>query len=449
MGLYDEEELRKQRDKDVKIKKVIIASIVITVILIVVIMGVIFYLLANPNKVSISVNGQQNKKLENLIEVEEQENGDITISAPIKDIAPIFNYQAFNGEYTLVSESTDSCYVESEVEVAIFNVDSDIIYKLDKSNSDSDYEYCKIENKIFKKDDKLYVSNEGLEEAFNIVMSYNKDRKLLNIYTLDNLVTKATTVAQKKGYQQVDPNLINQKAIFESMIVVTNTNGLFGVIDYSTGEEILGTQYDNITYIPHKSAFLITKNDKVGIIASDGTTKLAPIYDNLTLIDYENELYMAESNGRYGIVNINGSTVIYLDYDGIGINVDRFNQSGIKNGYVLLNKLIPVQRNGKWGFFDIRGKQVTQLIYDNIGCENLTSGSLNYPLLLIPEANIIAVNRDGKYTFINLNGEEVVDCIFKEVYIEDAGGEQQYYMVWQNPTTGQDQRYVVTEHLRQ
>ena len=429
MRLYDEDQIKQDKKKSERMSRILIVSIVLITIIIIGLICLIFYLINHPNRVTINLNGKESAGLEQLIQISTAEDGNTTITAPIKDIATYFNYDAFNGGYTTVSEDTDSCYVESENEIAIFNLDSDVIYKLNKTVTDAEYEYCHIDEPVFKQDEKLYTTQQGLENAFNIYMYYNVEKKTLDIYTLDTLVATATSRATGYGYTSLDETFENQKAILEDMMVVISSNNLYGVVSYSTGEEILGAQYDLVTYIPQKSAFLVQRNNKVGIIASDGTTKITPNYDSLILIDNERELYLAQNDGLYGVVDINGNTVIYLEYDKIGVDIAEFEENDLKTGYILLDTLIPVQQDGKWGFFDKEGKQVTDLIYDSVGCITTNSKSVSYNLLTMPECNVIVVGRDKKYTFIDLDGKELFDSIFDDVYMELASGEEKYYVV--------------------
>ena len=446
MNLYDEDQMRREEKRSKNLKRIIISSIVISILVIMALILAINYLVNNPNRTIVKLNGRENRNLENIISVETDESGNISIYAPIKEIASYFGYEAFNGEYTMVSEDTNSCYVQNEEEVAVFNLDSNIIYKIDRKTQDSNYEYCKINKKIFKKDDLLYTDDEGLENGFNLAISYNAKKKIVDFYTLDTMVKSAESKVTQYGYKELDDSLENHKAILEDIMVVKSEDGQYGVVNYSTGQKMLDSKYDKITYIPHKKAFLIMKNNKVGIISSDGTTKISPEYDELTLIDNENELYLAKKDGLYGVVNINGNVIIYIEYSKIGIDLSGYEQNGIKSGYVLLNKLIPVQQNSKWGFFDITGHQVTDLKYEAIGSKATSNKGVNYDLLVIPNYDALVVKRDNKYTCINSNGEELISCVFKEMYMEMSSGKTEYYMIWQDPE-GKERKYVIKDYL--
>ncbi len=429
MKLYDEEQMKKEAKRNERLNKILIITIILFTLVIIGLICLIYYLINNPNKITINIDGRESTELEELIQINTSEDGNIVVVAPIKAVASYFEYNAFNGGYTTVSEDTDSCYVESENEIAIFNLGSNIIYKIDKTISDADYEYCEIDEPVFQQNEELYTTGEGLEKAFNLYISYDETSKTLDIYTLERLVTTATSRIKQYGYDSIDTTFNNQKAILEDMIVAISSTGYYGVVNYSTGEELLGAQYDSITYISQKSAFLVERNDQIGIIASDGSTKIPLRYDNLTLIDNENELYLAENDGLYGVVDIEGNTIIYIEYDRIGIDISDYEENDVKNGYILLNTLIPVQQDGKWGFYNKEGDQVTDLIYDGVGCITTNSRNVSYNLLIIEECEVIVVQSEGKYTFIDLNGSELFDYIFDDVYMEVSSGEEKYYVV--------------------
>lgn len=430
MALFDEEQRKREKKKADRMNRILVSSIILTILIIIGLACIIYYLIANPNKITVNLDGKENVDLESLLETTTLEDGGIEIKAPIKDIASYFGYKAFNGGYTTVSESTDSCYIENDDEVSIFNLDSNIIYKLDLSNSNSEYEYCKITNSIFSQDGKLYTDEEGLEKGFNLSITYDQKKKTIDIYTLDKLVEYAESKAKTYKYESLDTTFVNYRAILDNMMVVISSDDLYGVISFGDGTEILGAQYDSITYIPQKSAFLVEKNDKFGIIGSDGDTKIETKYDELLLIDDESGLYLAKNNGLYGVLDINGKTIIYIEYDKIGVDISQYSQDELKTGYILLDKLIPVQQNGKWGFFDKEGNQVSELAYDSIGSITSNKKSVAYNVLIIPEKEAVVVKKDSKYSFMKLNGEEAQPFVFDDVYMEVSSGEEEYYMTY-------------------
>lgn len=456
MRLYDESEIKKKNEKNKKIKMLISTGIVLTIILIIALMVIIFYLVHNPNKITVFLNNKSNVNIESMLIVETADDGNTEMYLPIREISGIFGYESSNGEYTTNLEDKDSCNVKCKDEVAILKLDSNIVYKLllgDNTNSSisAEYEYIKIDTPVVKRNDKLCASLEGIEKAFNVYIDYNEKTKKMNIYSLEHLLEVAEKKATKYN-AKVDEAFVNKKAILDNMIVVNYEDNTKGVIDFGTEGEILGKQYENIRYISQKQAFLVQKDMRVGIYGSDGKEKITPRYNNLTLIDNENDLYMAEYEGRYGVVDINGQTKIYLDYDKIGVDVSDFKENGLRNGYVLLGKLIPVRQNEMWKFFRIEIEKNSdgttniqcKLIpgeFNDIGCISSTTKATTSNVMVIEDYDVVVVKKNNYYGFMDINGKPAIGQVFSDVYMETFSGITKYYMV------SNEKSYNVIEEL--
>lgn len=460
MKLYDEEELRKKNEKSNKIRKLIIIGMFTTLVLIIALMGVIYYLIYNPNKITVYLSEKENETLENSIILINSEDGKSQIMYfPIRKIASIFGYESFDGDYYANVEGNENCYIENEKEVAIFSLDSNTIYKIDKTlqndnNKESEYEEYKIENPVKQQNGDLLVDLEGLKKGFNLSVSYSEKTKRITINKLDEYIDAASKYITQKKYGKLDEKFANQKALLDNMMIIeSETNGLKGVRSYSEDKEILGAQYDDITYIPQKSSFIIERNSKVGIIGNDGIVKIKPLYDKLTLIDEENGLYLAENEKYFGVIDSNENIKIYLEYQKIGVDINQFKQNGLKKGYVLLNKIIPAQKDGKWILFKIesidnpdgsKNVQCRNLFennkygidyVDNIGCITGTNRGTVTNLMLIKEYNVILVQKYQKYGFLNIDGNPASNMIYQDAFIETTSGKKDYYVVDGNGNT--------------
>lgn len=454
MSLYDGYEDKKEDENRKKLKKKILIAIIITFILIIVLICGMVYLSYDPNKIYFRLNGVEKgqstevAQLYNMLSINIDDNGKLEMYAPIKDVAKYLGYESGNGTYTVTSEDTNSCYVKNENEVAIFQVDSDVITKIDISNKkgqstlsttneNMNYETYTINEKVVKQNDVIYTNLEGIEKGFNAIVSYDAKTKTISINTLNYYVTALTTEdkdgktqIQQMGYKNLDETFANQKAILEGMLVVTKETGEYGVVSFDGKKEILGFQYKSLTYMPQNSAFLFTGNDsKIGIISNNGEMKIKPVYSKLELIDNKKELYLASVDGKlYGVVDINGNVKIPLEYDKIGIDTKDFVENNITNGYIIADRLIPVCQNEKWGFFNTDGKRITNLEYDKIGCITTNVQGTSHNLLLIPEYNLIVVCK-GKYGCIDLNGETKLSPVSDDIYMQTIEGKNKYYAV--------------------
>lgn len=450
MGLYDGRTERQNSDKRDKMKKLILIAIISICLLICVIIGLIMYISVQPSSISIKVDGKVNNELLKLISIQTDESGAIKLDekgnpiiyAPIKKVAKYFGYDDNNGNFMNKSEDTNSCNVINENEVAIFTLDSNVIYKKDPKNKESNYETYKIEEKVFKSENDLYTNKEGLELAFNIYIYYNSKTNSIDIYTLDYYIayymtedaTTQKTPIQDLGYNVLDEIFVNQKAILDGMLVVKDEAGIYGVIDAS-GTKVFSTQYDSLTYIPESKSFLIQSDGKYGIMSvgegEDMTpeTKIKPVYSSLQLIDNEKQLYLVSDNNKYGVIDINSNIIVPLEYTKIGVDITQFAENNITNGYIIQDTLIPVQQDLKWGFYDLNGKIVGEgIVYENVGCITTSSIGTAYNILSIPEYKSIVVSKSNKYGCIGLNGEQTVAFIADDVYLQISAGETKYIM---------------------
>ena len=459
MKLYDEEELRRKNEKSNKIRKLVVIGMFTTLVLIIALMGIIYYLIYNPNKITVYLSGKEDENLETNLTLIASEDGKSQIMYfPIRKIADKFGYKSYDGDYSVNVEGKENCYIENEKEVAIFSLNSNTIYKIDKTiqnnNQESEYEEYKIENPIKQQNGELFVDLEGLRKGFNLSVSYSNKTKKITINKLDEYIDSASKYITQKKYGKLDEKFANQKALLDNMMIIeTESNGLKGVRSYSEDKEILGAQYNDITYIPQKSSFIVQKNSKVGIIGNDGIVKIKPLYDKLTLIDDENGLYLAENDRFFGVIDSNENIKIYLEYQKIGVDISQFKQNGLKKGYVLLDKIIPAQKDGKWILFKIestnnpdgsKNVQCRNLFennkygidyIDNIGCITGTNRGTVTNLLLIKEYNVILVQKYQKYGFLNVDGNPASNMIYQDAFIEKTSGKKDYFVVDGNGNT--------------
>ena len=450
MGLYDGRTERQKAEKREKMKKIILVSIIIVCLLIFVIIGLIMYISGQPSAVSIKIDGKTNNELLKLITIKTDESGAIKLDedgnpiiyAPIKKVAKYFGYDDSNGNYMTVSEDINSCNVKNVNEVSIFTLDSNVIYKKDLTNEESNYETYKIDEEVFQSENELYTNKDGLEIAFNIYIYYNSKTNSIDIYTLDYYVSyyttedtiTQTTPIQDLGYGGLDEVFVNQKAILDGMIVVKDETGTYGVID-SNGDKVFSTQYDSLTYIPESKSFLIQSDGKYGIMSvgeennMTPETKIKPVYSSLQLIDNEKQLYLVSENNKFGVIDINSNIIVPLDYTKIGVDITQFAENNITNGYIIQDTLIPVQQDQKWGFYDLNGKIVGEgIVYETVGSVTTSSIGTAYNVLSIPEFKSIVVSKSNKYGCIGLNGEQTVAFIADDVYMQISAGETKYIM---------------------
>ena len=463
---YDEVE--ESNGKAKLLKRLIIVSIVILSIVIIVLLALIRFKLMNPTYITTYIDGKQVENFDQILDIQENENGETEFYIPIrlfasclKKISPEFQYEDFEGEYDIKTEDKNSCHiVRKDYEVTVYNKGSKTIYKKNLQNGSKEYEEYTIDKDIFINDNILYASEDGIEKGFNVTFSYEPKKKIINIYTLDYISKNQRNIVQSTEigtYGTLDfeiDELNNIKSIFEGVLIVRAENGQYGLLSADYKEFILEPKYDDITYIPDCKNFLVKSNGKVGLFTKEGKKKIGLEYQEITSMGNNSNLYVVKNKNLYGVVDItkpeDNNIIIHTDYEQIGIDVSDFAYNGVKNGYIILDELIPIRQDRFWALYNKKGKIVSDgFKYTNIGCGNVKNGNNVHPVLQIKDLNIIAVcDKTNKYGFMDINGRDsIVPFLLNYIYIKTSAGEDSYWMSYKY---NEEEREVnVLDYLKQ
>ncbi len=353
---------------------------------------------------------------------------DGTVYAPIKEIASYFGYDSYSGGYNEISEEQSKCYIQSQNEVANFELGENKIYKLDLTKNNADYEYVYTKKPVIARGGVLYATIEGIEKGFNISFDYNQEKNSITIWTMPALYDYYASRVLDYGYTELNNVFVNQKAILNDKLIVLKDKDKkqYGVIK-SDGTVILEPKYDNITYLPHTGDFLVETNKKVGILSDRRETKVQIIYDSIELMDSDSGLYVAKKDNKFGVIDSRGNIKIYIENDEIGMDISRFSQNNIKSKYILVDNIIPARKDKYWALYDKNGNQLVDYTYDSLGyIASSNKDALN--LLAIPNYNVLVVCKDKKYTLVNSSGRQLFSIIADDIYMTISGGERHYYI---------------------
>ena len=428
MELYEEAESKKKS----KLPMIIGICLAILIVIVIAIIVAIVYL--NGSVMKITINGQKDNNIEKLLYIPEDDVNKVYI--PIRAIAKYFDYEDYRGDYNVKSEDSSKCYVKNDNEIAMFTKDSD---RLVETRGDSDYEYITIDEKVFEKDGELYTTPDGIEKAFNVLFQVDLGQNRINIFTMDYLNQYYATRLKIDGEtEELTEEYADKKAIFENMIIVIK-NKQYGVLNAETGEAVLENKYEEIKYLPATSDFLVKSNGKYGVLGSDASVKVRVTYDDIKIMDNQNGLYLVKQNNLYGVVDTKGKVIMDPEYSQIGVDINRYTNSGIENPYVLLDEIIPVKNSeGLWGIFNKKGEKIRDFEFTNIGAASASNSSQSandYPAIVIPSYKIIIVEKDKHYNLMTTSGEELVPSyVLENVYIKNntETGENKFYMSYNN-----------------
>lgn len=421
-----------------KTKKILLFSIIGIVVFAIILLTVLSVAGSmSSSRNNMIIDGNLSKLNEGIVQTDTA--GNIYIS--IERITPLLSYEFFNGEYGKATEDKTKCYVKNVNELTSFEMDSNDIYKLNLASSDSMYDKYTLTLPVKRVDDKLYISIQGLQRAFNVQATYDAEKSVLTINTLPYLVSKYDAQVKTVGYTSLADDFTNQKAILSGLLVVIKDREYYGVLN-TAGEAVIGAKYKKIEFMENTIEFLVQSNNKYGILTKEATTKIEPTYDELKVIDNEVGLYLAKSNNKYGVLKRDGNVLLYLEYDNIGVkNPDVFPNDNIKNPYILFDNVIPVQKSGKWGLYGVDGSKIldTNRI-TTLGCVSTTNKSENYKnVLLIPESEgaegiVVGVTNSSNNTTYGIFNPQskrlLTPMTFSKVYRDIANGELGYYMIF-------------------
>jgi len=437
MNLIDNE-LNVEKEKNNKIIKIIVIFIAVLFIMGIVLFSYMSYL--KSKQLSFKIDGVTMQNYGSDLFYND-EDGEKYIS--VKDLVNLMKktkkmeIDYNNGGYKDYTEDNTKCYIETVDEVAGFEVNSSKMYKVIKT--DQIFEYFSLDKPVKYINGKLYASLDGIKIGFNVALSFDTKRNTLSITTLDAIVKNNESKLNKSGISSKNMSFANKKALRYGMMIVKNSEGLYGVNDLKTGESILGIKFTDLKFIESTKDFIVTTPEKKqGILSVDNGKTIEPQYTEIQQLDTELNLYLVKNEkGKYGVYNREKqATIIYPEYDTIGVDQQAFE---IENPYILYDYCIPCKKVEdkveKWELINIDGNKITQVYYDALGyVKGTKKDSKGNNVLIIPEIEGIVVYKDGVYGIINSTGKQLIRTELEQVYSETSGGKNTYYMVFNGQT---------------
>lgn len=382
------QETQKQQPKG---KKIVLILLITSIILLMLVLVMIFALQGNKAKtLGLSIDGKDVQITEGMLISDE--NGVNYIS--LQQISTLIGYDEYlRGGYLEYIEDNTKCYLESENQIVGFEANSNKIYKT-VQNSETDYEYYKLKNNIIQSNGILYIALEDLNVACNAIYTFSNDDYKIVINTSDDLLKKYNGTFTDKGLK-ISDEFNNKRAIAYNMFVVSNESGKLGVVN-SNLDSIIGHKYTTMTFDEFSKNFIVSNEDKYGVISEKGEIIADLKYENIRIINYSPLLYEAKLNDKYGVLDETGKLIVNIEYDKLGFNED----------------------------------------------SNLTEPTLIIQNLDNDQDGII-VCKDGKYGIVNLKtGQTIINCDLEKIYSRtNSSGEKKYYVQLQNTEVDLD-RYI-------
>lgn len=380
---------QEQKEQQPKGKKVVLTLLILSIILLLIIIVMLVALQGKQTKtLGLNVDGQDVQITESMLISDE--NGTNYIS--LKELSTLIGYNYLKGEYLQYTEDETKCYLESENEIVGFEADSNKIYKTSQG-SETDYAYYDLNNKIIQSNGILYIALEDLNVACNCSYNFSDQSYKIVINTVNQLSTDYSKYFTEKGLT-ISDETINKKAIAYNMFVVSNESAKLGVYD-SNLNNIIGNKYDTMEFNEFSQNFIISNDNKYGVISKDGKVVIGLNYESIRIINYSPILYEIKLNSKIGVVNEKGEIVANIEYDSIGV-------SDISQG------------NG------------SKFIIENLDNQNG-----------------LIVCKDSKYGIVNIEtGQMIINCDVEKIYCKNENSEEKKYYVQVQNTEIELNQYI-------
>lgn len=374
-----DQEVKKEEPKG---KKLVLLLLILSTVLLILVIVAMMVLGGNKTKpLTLSVNGTAMSIEDNLLIT--NESGVNYISLP--QIAKFqLGYEYIRGGYLEYTESETKGYLESANQIIQFEAENNVIYKTEP-NTSVDYEEFKLQNNIIQSNNTLYIALDDLAVGLNIVYTYSEQENKISLNTADNLIKSyQASITEDSNIKSISDEFNNEKAICYNMLIVSNENEKWGVVntDFSS---IITNKYSTLEFVEPAGVFIASDDGKYGIISKEPNVK--PIldlnYEEVKVINNSPLCYEVKRGGKSAVINEDGKVIINDTFDSIGCD---FKSS----------------------------TQESTLVIKGFGKEKL---------------NLLVVCKQGKYGLVNLsNGETVINCSVDKIYAKNENGEKKYYI---------------------
>ena len=349
---------KNKKPQKTKGQKIVLTLLIISIILCIVIGALIFTLDKGvlETRYTMILNGQTIS--ENDIGLLQLEDGSKYIS--IKKMCSKLEYDYYNGEYEIATESKDKGYIDNKKNIIQFYSNSNEIFKT-KDKENRDYERYTLSHNIIQYNEDLYVCIDDLAIALNVIQQYSEKNNQTIMATPEYWLSINKSNLDKLGYT-VSEEPENITAIAYGYVIV-KYNNKFGVIDLEK-KEIIGCKYNDMTFVEYTGNFIVSNNnDKYGIINIQGNTEIELQYDSISVLNFDPLLYQVEKLKKYGIMREDGSIINQIQYSSLGYPEDTQNNIDYTLIIPELNENIPesivVKIDNSYGLIELEtGKEI-------------------------------------------------------------------------------------------
>lgn len=332
------------------------------------------FICSNENETKI-VNAKGEEKFKNFEEVSAIQLKELATEIPYEK--SVLKYKE-NGKYGIIN------FDGKKITKAIYNNISNLPYKEGELLVEKDGKYgvisilgkniLPIQYKEIKVDE--YYEAENAYRYSGYIVGNDTDKGTMYKY-----INYKTNIETKSEYQDIKRIVDYEDK--DKFYLIYEKDNKYGVIEDEN--TIINNEYDNIEYDNLNQLFIVKKDGKYGIVKLNGETLISCLYDE---IDIEGIYIYALKNEEQTIFNTSGEKIEDQKYKSvynventnykITINdenkygvLDENNNSIISNNYFYIgylgnNYFVVSGQNGKNGIIDNKGDVILDTKYDTI-----------------------------------------------------------------------------------
>ena len=177
--------------------------------------------------------------------------------------------------------------------------------------------------------------------------------------------------------------------------------------------------FTNINSTPYERSVLTYKeNGKYGLIDLQGTEITKPIYDEISSINYKEGTFLVKQNEQEGIINMKGKTIIKCEYESVtSDNYYNEDQNNEKAGFIVSKK---TDDGYRYGYINYRGSKIVKPIFTQL--ERVTEISDDKNIYFIAfkdgQAGLLKNNKE----IVNYEYEDIQYNVLSDVFIIQRNG---------------------------
>ena len=210
--------------------------------------------------------------------------------------------------------------------------------------------------------------------------------------------------------------------VYGNDMYVVNLNGKQKVVNKS-GNDVLTTGFDSIKQIlaNQENAVIFVKSNKFGVMNTSGEVVIESQYDSLE--ETKVGTFIANKDGKYGIININKEEKLPFEYTSISFNekADLYVAEDSNFNSKILNSNLDVKASGilleikeTKGYLKLRVDNVNK--YYNFKFEEKQESDI------FTNRTLFLSKKDGKYGYVDKNGKVIVDYIYDDAMEQNDYG---------------------------